>query len=124
MRGGCRVVIPSNDSEGQSLSDHFGRAPFFAVIDTDESGSISEKTTHPNIGEHHGGRGHAHANVLKYQPDVIIAHGMGPRGIMNFQSLNVAVMKANSNVVDEVDKAYYQKGLEELTEGCQHAHHE
>jgi hypothetical protein len=35
----------------------------------------------------------------------------------------VAVLKANANTVGEVIAAYKEDKLEELTEGCEHAHH-
>jgi predicted Fe-Mo cluster-binding NifX family protein len=118
-----RIVIPAQDPDGIHLAGHFGRAPYFAVFNLSDDGNIIEKNVHPNTGEHAGGRGHAHDNVLQYQPNVVIVHGMGPRGIMSFQSQNIAVLKANSESVDEVVAAYSQRKLEELTEGCADARH-
>ncbi|MGD2072212.1 MAG: NifB/NifX family molybdenum-iron cluster-binding protein [Candidatus Thorarchaeota archaeon] len=119
-----RILIPTEDSEGVSVASHFGRAPFFAVFDLDNDGSIVEKYVHPNAGEHsRGGRGHAHNNVLKFQPSAVIVHGMGPRGIASFQAQNIAVLKANSGLVSEIIDAYSKNALDELTEGCAEAHH-
>ena len=118
-----RIVIPALDPNGTHLAGHFGRAPYFVVLDLNDNGNVIKKNVHPNTGEHGGGRGHAHDNVLQYQPNVVIVHGMGPRGIMSFQSQNIAVLKANSESVDEVVAAYSQRKLEELTEGCAEARH-
>jgi predicted Fe-Mo cluster-binding NifX family protein len=118
-----RVLIPTHDIEGTVVTDHFGRAPFFAVIDLDDIGTIIEMKVHPNAGEHSGGRGHAHNNVLKYQPRAVIVQGMGPRGITSFQSQNIAVLRANSRSVQEIVQAYNRNELEELTEGCVDAQH-
>ena len=118
-----RILIPSLDSEGTVVADHFGRAPFFAVFDLDNTGTAIEKMVHPNTGEHSGGRGHAHNNVLKYSPRAVIVQGMGPRGIKSFQSQNIAVLRANSRFVQELVQAYQKNQLEELTEGCTDAHH-
>jgi predicted Fe-Mo cluster-binding NifX family protein len=118
-----RVVIPVFDREGHQIADHFGRAPYFAVFELNEEGSVVHREIHPNTGEHSGGRGHAHDNVLKHSPNVIIVQGMGPRGIMGFQGNNIAVLKANSPVVDDLLKAFVQGELQELTEGCAEAHH-
>jgi predicted Fe-Mo cluster-binding NifX family protein len=107
-----------------SVASHFGRAPYFAVYDLDDGGSIVEKRVHPNIGEHaRGGRGHAHDNVLKFEPSAVIVQGMGPRGIASFQRLNIAVLKANSVLVSDIIAAYSRNELDELTEGCADAHH-
>ncbi|TFG29566.1 hypothetical protein EU528_09560 [Candidatus Thorarchaeota archaeon] len=118
-----RILIPTQDMNGTEVADHFGRAPYFAVIDLDDNGTAIMMNVHPNTGEHSGGRGHAHDNVLQHNPIAVIVQGMGPRGIMNFQSHNVAVLRANSKSVQEIIHAYSQNELEELTEGCIDAHH-
>ncbi|MFX1560972.1 MAG: NifB/NifX family molybdenum-iron cluster-binding protein [Promethearchaeota archaeon] len=118
-----RIIIPAQDLEGSEVADHFGRAPFFAVIDLDDNGTVIEMQIHPNRGEHSGGRGHAHNNIQKYQPRAVIVQGMGPRGIMSFESQNIAVLKANSRSIQEQIQAYHHNELEELTEGCADAHH-
>lgn len=118
-----RILIPTEDKEGTEAADHFGRAPYFAVIDLDDNGTAIEMKVHPNRGEHSGGRGHAHINVQKYQPRAVIVQGMGPRGITSFQALNIAVLRANSKSIQEIIQAYHQNVLEELTEGCADAHH-
>jgi predicted Fe-Mo cluster-binding NifX family protein len=118
-----RILIPAADMEGTEVADHFGRAPYFAVIDLDDNGTTIEMKVHPNTGEHSGGQGHAHTNVQKYKPRAVIVQGMGPRGIMSFQSQNIAVLKASSKSLPEIIQAYYRNELEELTEGCADAHH-
>ena len=118
-----RILIPTEDSEGTQVADHFGRAPYFAVFDLDDIGTAIVKNVYPNTGEHSGGRGHAHDNVKKYQPRTVIVHGMGPRGIMSFQAQNIAVLRANSTSVEDIIQAYNRNELEELTEGCSDAHH-
>jgi predicted Fe-Mo cluster-binding NifX family protein len=118
-----RVVIPTEDINGTEIAAHFGRAPYFAVADLDVSGTVIEMNVHPNTGEHSGGKGHAHDNVLRYNPRAIIVQGMGPRGIQSFQSKNIAVLRANSMSVQEIIQAFNQNALQELTEGCADAHH-
>ena len=118
-----RILIPTQNLEGTEVADHFGRAPYFAVIDLDDIGTTLDMKVLPNAGEQSGGRGHAHNNVLKYQPRAVIVQGMGPRGITSFQSQNVAVLRANSRSILEIVQAYHRSELEELTEGCADAHH-
>ncbi len=118
-----KILIPTDDSEGKMVAEHFGRARYFTIFDLNDDGSISAKTIHANTSEHSGGRGHAHDNVLYYQPNVVIVSGMGPRGIRSFESQNVAVLRANSHSVDDVVASYVKRELEELTEGCADAHH-
>jgi predicted Fe-Mo cluster-binding NifX family protein len=109
--------------EGTEVAEHFGRAPYFAVIDLDDIGTAIEMEIHPNTGEHSGGRGHAHNNVTRFQPRTVIVQGMGPRGITSFQSQNIAVLRANSRSVQEIIQSYNRNELEELTDGCADAHH-
>ena len=105
------------------ISEHFGRTPFFVVINMDESGKVVDQKTIPNAGEHFGGGGKRADFILNLKPNVIIAYGMGPRGLNIYQSKRVAVLKANSNTVRDVIIAYNGDKLKELTEGCHEARH-
>ena len=120
-----RIVIPVLEESGINarLSEHFGRAPYFAVIELDENGRVSNQKTVPNVGEHFGGSGRRADFILQLKPNAIITYGMGPRGLNIYQSVRVAVLRANANTVGEVIAAYNKDELEELTEGCHQARH-
>lgn len=120
-----KIVVPTVDESGLDgqLAEHFGRAPYFTVVDLDEKDEVSSVKTVPNIGEHFGGGGHMHDHLLNLKPNAIIAYGMGPTGLTGFQSAGVAVLKASANTVREVIAAYKENELQELTEGCHQAHH-
>ncbi|NHJ14224.1 MAG: hypothetical protein EAX95_11140 [Candidatus Thorarchaeota archaeon] len=119
----CRLLIPSDDADGMSIADHFGRAPFFVLVDLDDGGNVTAKSVQRNTGGHVGGRGHAHDNVLSYSPQVVIVQGMGPRGLRSFESQDIAVLRSEGRLVDEAIASYLSGDLQELTEGCSHAHH-
>ena len=129
-RGGdrmkARIVVPVLDESGLNarLSEHFGRAPYFAVVDLDESGQVTDQKTVPNVSEHFGGTGHPPDRILQLQPNALITYGMGPRALNIFQNSRVAVLRANANTVKDVIAAYNNDALEELTEGCHHARHQ
>ena len=120
-----RIVVPAASQEGlkATLAEHFGRAPYFTVVDLSDNGDIKNVKTVPNVGEHAGGMGYTHDHILGLQPNAIIVYGMGPRGLNTFQSAGVAVLRANAKTVGEVVAAYNEDQLQEITEGCQHAHH-
>jgi predicted Fe-Mo cluster-binding NifX family protein len=120
-----RIVIPVLDESGldAQLSEHFGRAPYFAVVEIGENGQVTSQKTVSNIGEHFGGSGQRADFILELKPNAIIAYGMGPRGIGIYQSARVAVLRANANSVRQVIEAYSRNELEELTEGCHEARH-
>lgn len=118
-----RVLIPTDDPDGREMAPHFGRASYFAVIELDDSNSRVSQEVHANTGTHQGGKGHAHDNVLSFNPQVVIVSGMGPRGIRRFQDSGIAVLKADNSSVDRVLESYSAGRLSELTEGCADAHH-
>jgi predicted Fe-Mo cluster-binding NifX family protein len=121
-----RIVIPTEDQNGlnANLAEHFGRAPYYTVVDFDEKGEVANVKTVQNVSEHAGGTGYAHDKIREeLKPNAIIVYGMGPRGLNTFQDAGVAVLKANANTVNEVVAAYKEDKLQELTEGCEHAQH-
>jgi predicted Fe-Mo cluster-binding NifX family protein len=120
-----RVIVPTEDQQGLDarLAEHFGRAPYYTIVELADNGEVSNVKTVPNVGEHAGGMGFSHDHILEYKPTALIVYGMGPRGLNSFQSAGVAVLKANANTVSGVISAYKNDALPELTEGCEHAHH-
>ena len=120
-----KLVIPVIDDKGEdsTLSEHFGRAPFFSVFDLDENGRVLSHRAVPNESEHFGGVGLPSDRILQLEPDAVITYGMGPRALMRFQDAKVAVLRANSSLVKGVLSAYARDELDELTEGCHHARH-
>ncbi|RLI05938.1 hypothetical protein DRO24_05455 [Candidatus Bathyarchaeota archaeon] len=112
-----RVVIPIADEEGRRLSEHFGRAPYFAVIEIDE-GKVVDREVIPNTSEHFGGYGRPPDRLLSLQPDAIITVGMGPRALSRFQEADVAVIQAEGLDVEANLRRFLEGSLRELTEGC------
>ena len=120
-----RIVIPTASQDGLNshLAEHFGRAPYCAVVDLNDNGEVANVKTVDNLPHGTGRMGQPHDVVLGLQPNAIIAYGMGRRGISSFQGVGIAVLRANANTVSEVITAYKENKLQELTEGCHHAHH-
>jgi len=121
----ARIVVPVLDEKGidAQLSEHFGRAPYFVIIDLDDEGHVIGQGTISNTSEHFGGVGNASDRILQLQPRALITYGMGPRAIRLFQNAGVAVLRSDVNNVREVVRAYNNNELEELTQGCHHARH-
>jgi len=120
-----RLAIPVEDSNGLNarLSQHFGRAPYFAVVELDENGKVSDLQMVPNKSEHFGGMVKPPQIILSLRPNGVITYGMGPRALNMFQSANVAVLQTDKDFVKDVIEAYNKDELIELTEGCHHAKH-
>lgn len=121
-----RLVIPVVDKKDLTaqLSQHFGRAPFFVVVDINDEGHVSSHKTVANVSEHFGGAGHPPSHILKLHPNALITYGMGPRALRLFQSARVAVLRTTALKVQDVIIQYSNDELEELTEGCHHARHQ
>lgn len=120
-----KIVIPVINEEGldAQLSGHFGRAPYFAVIDLGDAGQVLEQSTIANTSEHFGGVGLPPQRILQLKLDALITYGMGPKALTIFQNAKVAVLRTRANTVREVVKAYNNDELSELTEGCHQAQH-
>ncbi len=120
-----RIVIPVEDANGLDarLSQHFGRAPYFTVVELDEKGKVLNLQTVPNRSEHFGGMGRPSENIMRLRPNSVITYGMGPRALNMFQNANIAVLQANKYIVKDLIDAYNRDELVELTEGCHHAKH-
>jgi len=121
-----RIVVPVSDDKGidAQLSQHFGRAPFYAIIDLDEKGQVIGQGTIANTSEHFGGVGLPPDRILQLKPKALVTYGLGSKAIKMFQDAGVAVLRTEANTVREVVRAYNNDELQELTHGCHQAHHQ
>jgi len=120
-----RIAIPVENQDGLEapIAEHFGRAPFFAIVDLDEKGKVASVKTEANTGEHHGGTGHPHENLLAFKTKHHCSIWNGPGGLTSFQNAGVNVLKATAKTVQEAVTQFKAGTLEKLTGGCEHAHH-
>lgn len=118
------IVVPVEDNKGENsiLSDHFGRAPFLAIVSIEEKQQYAIQIK-PNSSQHFGGFGLPSENILQYKPDAVITYGMGPRAIQVLNSNNVKVLKATSPVLKENIESYINGSIKNLDEPCSHSRH-
>jgi len=118
-----RIAVPVEDENGLNarLSQHFGRAPYFAVVELDENGKVLNIKTEPNEGKYSGRMGKSPEIIMSLKTNAVITYGMGFRALNIFQGANVAVLQTSKDYVKEVIEAYNRDELVELTEGCHHA---
>lgn len=119
-----RLVIPVTEEKGldSGLSQHFGRAPFYSIIDLDDNGKIIGKDTIANTSEHFGGVGLPPDRIMQLKPKALVTYGLGSRALEMFQEGGVAVLRTEASTVKGVIDAYNNNELQELTTGCGHAH--
>ncbi len=103
-----RLVVPVSDEKGidAQLSQHFGRAPFYAIIDLDEKGQVIGQGTIANTSEHFGGVGLPPDRILQLKPKALVTYGLGSKALRIFQDVGVAVLRTEANTVKEVVNAY------------------
>ena len=121
-----RIMMPVEDESGleAQVAHHFGRAPYFAIVELDENQEISKVKTEPNRSEHMGGApGHSHESFLALEPDFVVAYSMGPGAMNTFQDAGVTVLEATADTVKENIESFKEGKLKELAVGCEHAHH-
>ena len=121
-----RIMMPVEDEAGleAKVAHHFGRAPYFAIVELDETQEIPKVETEPNRSEHMGGApGHSHESFLALKPDIVVAYTMGPGALNTFQNAGITVLKAIENTVKGNIESFKEGKLKEMVGGCEHAHH-
>lgn len=126
-----KIAVVTED--GNTVSQHFGRAPLYLVL-TVEDGKITGKETREKAGHHtfgghhheahgetHGcGRGAEarHARMAETISDcqVLIAGGMGGGACDNLKSLNIEPVVTDVRSIDEAVKLYLDGKLPHLKE--------
>ncbi len=94
-----KLCIPTMDSGGleDAVSDHFGRAPTFTIVDTDTGEVLVVK----NRSEHMGGLGKPPEHVAKTGAKVMICSGLGPRAIDMLVGFGIEVFVGASGTARE-----------------------
>ena len=121
-----RIMIPVEDEKGldAKVAHHFGRAPYFAIVELDDNKKAIEVKTEPNRSEHMGGApGHSHDSFLALKPDFVIAYTMGPGALNTFLDAGIKVLEATANTVKDNIEYFKEGKLKDLVGGCEHAHH-
>jgi len=116
-----KLVIPVEDKAGETLSAHFGRAPYFAWFVV-ESGKVVERGVVPNDSDHFGGTGSPPEKIKILRGDVVISSGMGMKAIQLFQDFEIAVLQGTRPGSLENVELFITGELRELTQGCLHGH--
>jgi len=109
-----KVCIPTNGSGGLEdfVCDHFGRAPTFTVIDTD-NGSV---TVVPNKSEHMGGMGKPPEHIAGTGSKVLVCSGLGRKAIMMFDGFGIEVFVGARGTAQEAMDLWRQGKLERASD--------
>jgi len=111
-----KVVVPVAEKTGITVSEHFGKAPFFAFFDINE-GKVGEWKVRPNKSERMGGKGHPSIHIIRLGAEVVISMGMEQKAIDMFHEEGVMVLRTESEYIEEALGNFIDNKLHELTEG-------
>ncbi len=107
-----RLCIPTKDDTGREaqLSDHFGRAPYYTIVDTGESSlEVVE-----NESDHFGGSKQPPAFVADLDVDAVVVEELGERSMTVFERRGVDVYQSTENTVEGLWNLLERDALPEL----------
>ena len=112
-----RIVIPTGENNGylSKMGAHFGKAPFYTIITTDDNGEIVDVEGVQNPGHSANACGNAVANILALNPDALIVGGIGGRPALGFAKagLDVYFDQVSPTVQDSI-KLFLDGKLQKL----------
>ncbi len=128
----AKIAIASDD--GQNVSSHFGRAPYYTVL-TLKGGSVQAREVRSKFaphgqGEHHGDghhgpHEHKHAAMVESILDcqVVVARGMGDGAYSHLTNAGLATILTELHTVDEVAAAASSGALQHQEARLHHHGH-
>jgi predicted Fe-Mo cluster-binding NifX family protein len=126
-----RIAISTETNDGleSRVAHHFGRCPFFAIVDVDSKEvTCIEVIDNPFYGNHQPGQVPGFINQQK--ADVMLAGGMGRRAIDFFQQMGIKAATGVSGTVQNALESYLGGELKgaapckESEEHHGHGHHQ
>ncbi len=123
-----KIAIVTNN--GKTVSQHFGRAPYFKIIEIKDGKvtgeelreRLSRHSTHNHQNEHHAGGGHGagmrehHLKMVSEISDcnILIAGGMGAGAYQHFVQAGLEVILTDKKFISDVVEAYLKGELKNL----------
>jgi predicted Fe-Mo cluster-binding NifX family protein len=107
-----RIAVSTEDNAGlaSTVSGHFGRCPYFTLVDLAEGAVTSVVTVaNPYYGNHQPGQ--VPAFIHKQSADVMLSGGMGAGAISFFQQYGVQIATGASGTVQQSIDRYLRGEL-------------
>jgi len=105
------IAVPVSENKGENsiISEHFGRAPYYAFVETEKDGIKSINVEENPFSSHDPG------DIPSYLEskgtDVVITQGVGRRAKAYFEQLRIEVVTGANGTVEELAKAYINGSL-------------
>jgi predicted Fe-Mo cluster-binding NifX family protein len=115
------VPITENGDMNSSVSDHFGKAPAYLLID---SMTMNARTI-PNRSDHMGGIGTPPERMAKEKVDVVICSGLGPKALKALMNNGIKVYVGATGTAKEAIAIWQAGGLQIASDenACKSHHH-
>lgn len=108
-----KVCIPTQGNKGldDTVGEHFGRVPYYTVVDTE----TDEVEALENTSEHMGGQGYPPEIMARAGVNVMLCGGLGRRAIMMFEEMGIAVYVGAYGKVGDAINMWENKQLQSAT---------
>lgn len=109
-----KIALATDNDRGLEaiLSQHFGRCPYYVVVDVDDKEIREVKALKNPFYGNHGEPGEVPAFIKSLGAQVIISGGMGPKAIGFFEQFGIQAVTGVSGTVREVINAYIDGQLD------------
>ncbi len=117
-----KIVLACEDNQGLGgqVSQHFGRCPYYVIVDV-EGNDIKKTNTVDNPYYHNHVPGKVPQFIKEQGAHVMIAGGMGPRAIDMFSNFDIEVVTGAVGNTGNVLQAYLRGEISGV-EPCKHDH--
>jgi predicted Fe-Mo cluster-binding NifX family protein len=108
-----RICVPTDTDEGigAAISRHFGRAPFFSVVDT-ATGEVA------SVANRHVDHGHGHCDPVgqlsSLAPDAVVVAGIGGNALGRLAAAGIPTYLTRASTLGAVVAQARDGGLEEI----------
>jgi len=117
-----RIAFSCEGNQGlqAEMSMHFGRCPFYTIVDVDDN-EVKEVQVIENPYFQNHVPNVVPGFINEQNANVMIAGGMGPRAIQMFEGYGIEVATGLGGIVENVLKAYLD-GRVQGASACSHDH--
>ncbi|MFO8062811.1 MAG: NifB/NifX family molybdenum-iron cluster-binding protein [bacterium] len=103
------IPVAQNQGHESTISEHFGRTPYFAFIEIDDNGKHFIEVEENPLDSHKPGDMPTY--LSQKNVDKLIVRGVGARAIAYFQQMGIEVIRGADGTVEEIIDAYKNKKL-------------
>ena len=123
-----RIAISANDNNGieSTVSEHFGRCPYFIIVDVEENAIQSvQAIDNPYYANH--APGHVPEFIHRQGAGVMLTGGMGLRAVGFFEQYGIEVATGAAGTAQQAVQAYLAgklRGASPCAESRRHHGHD